>query len=180
MSVQTQQRRDHCFVNEVERCVSAANAERLQDQAGLGTDPTRDRTRGNKEHMRTTTVRRLCRSALLTMLATGALASTACASKTVNQVMADPSRYRDREVRLSGAVVDSYSFANRGAYRIDDGTGQLWVVSDRGVPRRSAMVTVKGRVREGFNVGLLGDRIALPPGVEAGLVLMESSHKAKN
>ena len=108
-----------------------------------------------------------------------ALASSACASRTVNQIIADPSRYRNREVRVSGAVVDSYSLADRGAYRIDDGTGQLWVVSDRGVPRRSARVTVKGTVREGFNLGSLGDRINFPPGVGAGLVLMESSHKAK-
>jgi hypothetical protein len=114
------------------------------------------------------------------LLAVGALVSSACASKTVNQILADPSRYRNREVRVSGAVVESYSLANRGAYRIDDGTGQLWVVSDRGVPRRSARVTVKGRVREGFNLGPLGDRINLPRGVGVGLVLMESSHKARN
>ena len=130
--------------------------------------------------MNAATRRRSCRSGLLMLLAVGALVSSACASKTVNQILADPSRYRNREVRVSGAVVESYSLANRGAYRIDDGTGQLWVVSDRGVPRRSARVTVKGRVREGFNLGPLGDRINLPRGVGVGLVLMESSHKARN
>lgn len=114
------------------------------------------------------------------MLAVSALLSSACASMTVNQIIADPSRYRNREVRVSGAVVDSYSLGNRGAYRIDDGTGQLWVVSETGVPRQHARVTVKGRVRESFNLGPLGDRINLPAGVRAGLVLMESSHKAKN
>ena len=130
--------------------------------------------------MNVATRRRSCRSGLLMMFAVGAVVSSACASRSVNQIIADPSRYRNRDVRVSGAVVDSYSLADRGAYLIDDGTGQLWVVSDRGVPRRSARVTVKGRVREGFNLGALGDRINLPPGVEAGLVLMESSHKAKN
>ncbi len=122
----------------------------------------------------------LFRSVFLAVLSVSALASAACASRTVNQIIADPSRYRDREVRVSGAVVDSYSFVNRGAYRIDDGTGQLWVVSDMGVPRISARVTVKGRIREGFNLGSLGDRINLPPGIGSGLVLMESSHKANN
>lgn len=120
------------------------------------------------------------RFVLLTVLSVGALALAGCAARTVNQVLADPSRYRDREVKLSGAVVDSYSFINRGAYRIDDGTGQLWVVSDTGVPRISARVTVKGRVREGFNLGSLGDRINLPRGIGSGLVLMESSHKASD
>jgi hypothetical protein len=122
----------------------------------------------------------LCRAVVAAALSVSALASAACASRTVNQVLADPSRYRDREVQLSGAVVDSYSYVNRGAYRIDDGTGQLWVVSDKGVPRTSARVTVKGTIREGFNLGSLGDRIKLPQGIGSGLVLMESSHKAKN
>ena len=122
----------------------------------------------------------LCRSVILTVLSVTALVSAACAARTVNQVIADPSRYRNREVKLSGTVVDSYSLVNRGAYRIDDGTGQLWVVSDKGVPRTSARVTVTGTIREGFNLGSLGGRIDLPQGIGSGLVLMESSHKAKN
>lgn len=126
------------------------------------------------------TRRRSRRTGLVMTLVVGTLMAPACASMTVNQIIGDPSRYRNREVRVSGAVVDSYSLANRGVYRIDDGTGQLWVVSDGGVPRRSARVTVKGRVRDGFNLGPLGDRMHLPPGVGAGLILMESSHKAKN
>jgi hypothetical protein len=49
----------------------------------------------------------LCRAVVTAALSVSALASAACASRTVNQVLADPSRYRDREVQLSGAVVDS-------------------------------------------------------------------------
>ncbi len=120
------------------------------------------------------------RSTVLTVLVLGALVLSACATRSVNQILADPSRYRNREVRLSGSVVESYSFADRGAYRIDDQSGQLWVVSDRGVPRKGARVTVKGTIREGFNLGTLGDRINLPAGIGSGLVMMESSHKASN
>ena len=117
------------------------------------------------------------RSAVVIPLAIGALLSTACASTQINRILADPSHYRDRQVRVSGSVVDSYSFANRGAYRLGDESGQLWVVSDRGVPRKGARVTVQGTIREGFNLGTLGDRINLPA-IGSGLVLMESSHKA--
>ena len=115
----------------------------------------------------------------VTGLSIGALVSTACASTHINRILADPSHYRDREVRVSGSVVDSYSFANRGAYRLGDESGQLWVVSDRGVPRKGARVTVQGTIREGFNLGVLADRINLPA-VASGLVMMESSHKAGN
>ena len=112
------------------------------------------------------------------MLAVSAFGSAACAVKSINHVLADPSRYRDRQVRLSGSVVDSYSLAGRGAYRIEDSTGQLWVVSDGGAPRKGARVIVEGTIREGFNLGSLGDQIRLP-GIVSGLVLMESSHRAK-
>jgi hypothetical protein len=115
----------------------------------------------------------------LAVLSASALTSAGCAT-TINHILADPSHYRNRDVRVSGSVVDSYSFADRGAYRIADETGQLWVVSDRGVPRKGAQVTVKGTIREGFNVGFLGDRIKLPAALGTGLVLMEVSHKAKD
>ena len=114
----------------------------------------------------------------MAILAGSALVSAACASMSINQVLADPSRYRNRDVQLSGAVVDSYSLANQGAYRIDDNTGQLWVVSNKGTPRKGAQVIVKGTIRDGFNLGSLGDQIKLP-GIGVGLVLLESSHRAK-
>jgi hypothetical protein len=121
---------------------------------------------------------RLGRLFALLLLAAGTLMPAACAGKRINDILADPSRYRNREVRVSGEVVDSYSFAGKGVYRIEDDTGRLWVMSTRGVPRKGARVTVKGTVREGLNLGSLGDR--LPAEVASGLVLMESSHKARN
>lgn len=126
------------------------------------------------------TARRPFQFTSLILLASAALTTGACAStRTVNELLADPGRYRNHTVKLSGEVVDSYSLANRGAYQIDDGTGRLWIVSETGVPRRTAKVTVKGKVREGVNLGSLGDALKLPPAIAAGLVLLESSHKAK-
>src|SRR5215510_6596078 len=115
------------------------------------------------------------RSIALTMLVVAAVMSAACGARTINKVLADPGRYRNQNVKLSGAVVDSYSLVGRGAYQLDDNTGKLWIVSDNGVPRRGAKVVVTGTVREGYNLGGFGDRLKLPN----GLVLIESSHKAK-
>jgi hypothetical protein len=104
-----------------------------------------------------------------------ALLTAACAT-SIRSVIADPSRYRDREVRVSGRVADSYSIVGRGAYRIEDRSGQLWVISDRGVPRRGADVTVKGTIREGFNLGGLGDLVRVPGGA---VVMIESEHRVR-
>jgi hypothetical protein len=118
------------------------------------------------------------RSFGLALLVLASVISTACGARTINHVLADPARYRDREVKLSGSVTDSYSFVGQGAYQLDDNTGKLWIVSNKGVPRRGARVTVKGTVREGFSLGSLGDRVKLPQAIGGGVVLMESSHKA--
>jgi hypothetical protein len=115
---------------------------------------------------------------LIGALLIGVSMSAGCATASVNKVLTDPGHYRNREVTLKGVVVDSYSITDRGVYRLRDGTGQLWIVSSKGVPRTGANVRVTGTVREGFNLGILGDRLNLPPGVAAGLVLVESSHKA--
>jgi hypothetical protein len=104
-----------------------------------------------------------------------AVTAAACAGKSINHVLSDPYRYHNREVQISGRVVDSYSVANRGVYLIEDRTGQLWVASDRGVPRRGTRVTVSGTVREGYNLGALANRWRLP----AGVILIERSHRAQ-
>jgi hypothetical protein len=123
--------------------------------------------------------RAFLRRAGLLALVLGTVSSAACASRSINQVLADPGRYANKQVTVSGSVVDSYSVVGRGAYQLEDKTGRLWIVSDSGVPRKGARVSVKGTVREGFSLGAAGERLKLPSAIGSGLVLMESSHKAK-
>ena len=101
---------------------------------------------------------------------------TACATKSINHVLSDPGRYRDQEVTIGGRVSNSFSIVGRGAYEVDDGSGRLWVVSDHGVPRKDARVSVTGTIREGINLGSLGDMIRLPSG---GVVMVEREHKVR-
>lgn len=118
------------------------------------------------------------RGVLIGCLAVACL-STACASTSINRILSDPSRYRNDEVTISGSVTESVSIVDRGAYRIDDRSGQLWVVSTQGVPRKGARVTVKGTIRDAFDLGNLGGRLNLPPALASGLVLVENSHRAR-
>jgi len=103
------------------------------------------------------------------------LALAGCATKSINHIMAEPSRYANREVTVRGTVTRSASVLGRGTYQIDDGTGTLWVVSKKGVPRKGARVKVTGKIRDVVD---LGSVIALPPEVGSGLVMTESKHKA--
>ncbi len=106
-----------------------------------------------------------------------ALGATACASRRISHVLDDPYRYRNSDVQISGRVVDSYSVGNRGAYRVAIDPAQIWVVSERGVPRRGADVRVVGTVRDALNLGPLGALIKLP--ITGAVILVESDRRVR-
>jgi hypothetical protein len=116
----------------------------------------------------------------ITLLAATLMVSAGCAAKTVRQISDDPYRYSDREVSVSGRVIESFALASRGAYEIEDRTGRLWVISDQGVPRRDTRVNVKGRVRTAFDFGPLANVTKLPASLRSGLVLVESSRNVRD
>jgi starvation-inducible outer membrane lipoprotein len=84
-----------------------------------------------------------------------ALGLSACADrKKISEVTADPGRYADKEVIIVGRVTNSYGALNYGAFEIDDGTGKMWVVTEKyGVPSKGTQIGVKGRVVGGLTYG---------------------------
>ena len=119
---------------------------------------------------------KLNRYLALAVLLSAVTASAACGGKTIQNVLADPGHYRDRDVTISGNVIDSYSVAGQGAYHLEDRTGRIWVVSTHGVPRKGAEVKTTGTIKEGFDLGALGNLIKLPSG---GVILTECEHKVR-
>jgi hypothetical protein len=89
---------------------------------------------------------------LLPVLLAAVLGLTACPKQTnIAKINAEPDRYMNKEVAIVGRVTDSYGvpFVG-GAYELDDGTGKIWVITERGsTPTRGARVGVKGRVYTG-------------------------------
>jgi hypothetical protein len=108
------------------------------------------------------------------------LSATGCAARSVNEVLADPAKYRNQSVTVRGTVAQSASVLGKGAYRITDGDQGLWVVTTSGAPRQGARVDVKGRLQEGYDLGTFGSIVKLPGSLQSGLVLIEESHKARN
>ncbi|MGE3466088.1 MAG: hypothetical protein AB7J13_04075 [Pyrinomonadaceae bacterium] len=96
---------------------------------------------------------------LLTAVLSIGLLATGCPDrKSIADIEADPGRYQNKEVVIAGRVVDSYGIGipgtnlGGGAYKVDDGTGSIWVlVTDGNVPSRGAEVGVKGRVGSGVS-----------------------------
>jgi hypothetical protein len=73
----------------------------------------------------------------------------ACATKSsISQVLTDPGRYRDKDVKVVGNVTESIGLLGYGFFKLDDGTGALWVFSRKGLPRQGAQVVVRGSVKD--------------------------------
>jgi hypothetical protein len=84
-----------------------------------------------------------------------ALALTGCPERIrIGDITDDPGRYYDKEVTVAGRVVRSYGAGPAGVYEIDDGTGTLWVATEKyGVPTKDAYVGVTGKVMPGVTWG---------------------------
>lgn len=82
----------------------------------------------------------------------------ACPDRTsIANIEANPSKYQNKEVVIAGTVRDSYGVnlpgtsIRGGAYKIDDGTGSIWIITDNSVPTRGTQIGVKGVIGTGIN-----------------------------
>ena len=116
------------------------------------------------------------RAGLMLLLGAVSLSALGCATTTISKILAEPQRYRQNDVHLAGKVTESVSLLGQGAYKLDDGTGTIWVVSTHGVPRKGAEVKVSGKIRDVVDLGTI---IKLPEKIGSGLVMTETSHHAK-
>ena len=115
------------------------------------------------------------RVCLLALLSAACIAS-ACAARSVNDVMADPGRYRNRDVTVAGEVSESVGVLGKGFFKLQDESGSLWVYTSRGLPRKGARVSSKGTIRDLASIDSVPDSVRQAVG--SGLLLVESDRKA--
>jgi hypothetical protein len=117
------------------------------------------------------------RTGVLLLLGALALSTAGCAHTTISRILAEPQKYtRQNDVHLTGDVTESMSLLGKGAYKLDDGTGTIWVISQHGVPRRGARVKVTGKIRDVVDVSTV---MRLPAQIGSGLVMTDATHRAK-
>ena len=105
---------------------------------------------------------------LLPVLLAGLFLS-GCATMRIAQIKSDPSRYQSKTVRVDGRVTNSFGVLSSGFYEVEDDTGKIYVISNRGVPSQGSRVTVEGTVFGGATV--MGRAI--------GVAIRERNHKVK-
>lgn len=98
------------------------------------------------------------RGVLLTLALFVTLFAAGCPErKSIADIEANPARYQNKEVLIVGVVKDSYGISlpgtriGGGAYKIDDGTGSIWVFTEGAVPSKGAEIGIQGIVGSGVN-----------------------------
>jgi hypothetical protein len=114
---------------------------------------------------------------LLGVVLIAGLFLTACPKRTsIGDIESNPSKFYDKDVAIAGTVQNSYGVSipildkSGGIYKIDDGTGSIWVMTKRSVPSKGAQLGVKGKIQNGVNFN----------GKNYGLVLMEDDRRFKD
>lgn len=87
-----------------------------------------------------------------------AVFAAACPKRvSIADIEANPSKYQNKDIAIAGTVQDSYGLnipgtpVRGGAYKISDGTGSIWVLTENSVPAKGSQIGVKGRVGSGVN-----------------------------
>jgi len=94
------------------------------------------------------------RPALLALAALVLAAGCTARAIPIRTLLDDPGRYEGKTVVISGTVQSAIGVLGYGAYRVDDGTGTLTVVTNTGgAPREGAEVGVEGEFRAAFTLG---------------------------
>lgn len=90
---------------------------------------------------------------LLSMVLIIGLFAAGCPKRTsIQDIERNPSKFYGKDVAVAGRVTNSFGVAMLGGvYKLDDGTGSIWVLSKRGVPSRGTQVGVKGQIQEGVS-----------------------------
>lgn len=95
------------------------------------------------------------RFSLTVLIALACLFLLACPTRTsIDRINRDPGRFIGKDVAIAGHVTTSFGALGSGVYEVDDGSGRMWVFSQRyGVPSNGARVAVTGRIEQGFSFG---------------------------
>jgi hypothetical protein len=105
------------------------------------------------------------------------LMASACPKRTsIGEIESNPSKFYNKTVAVAGEVKTSYGVniplinESGGIYKVDDGTGTIWVITKKSVPSKGALLGVKGKIQNGVNYN----------GKNYGLVLIEDDRKFKD
>ena len=74
-------------------------------------------------------------------------------STKIADIKNNPRNYIDREVTVSGEVIQTFSLLVIKYFILRDESGEITVVTERPLPRQGERLKIRGTVKEAFSIG---------------------------
>ncbi|TCV85340.1 hypothetical protein [Sulfurirhabdus autotrophica] len=87
--------------------------------------------------------------AILTMLLLIACTRTV----QIKTIIDNPREYADKKVAIEGEVTGAFSLFIVKYFLVNDGTGEIGVVSEKALPNKGQKIRVIGTIKEAFSLG---------------------------
>jgi hypothetical protein len=71
----------------------------------------------------------------------------------IKEILDNPRQFADKKVTVEGEVSGAFSLFVIKYFLVNDGTGEIGVVSDKALPRKGQKISVSGTVKEAFSLG---------------------------
>lgn len=121
-------------------------------------------------------MKKATKAGLVSLVLMIGLLTLACPERTsIADIEANPSKFLNKSAAIAGTVKDSYGLnipltgIRGGIYKVDDGTGSMWIVTKNSVPTKGTQIGVKGKIQNGVNYN----------GKNYGLGMMEEDRRLK-
>ena len=92
-------------------------------------------------------------SLVVWLLASGCDQVSSPLSVPIGKVLSNPRDYEGKTITLSGIVGETMSLIVIKAFLLTDDTGQIFVITDRILPKQGEKMRVNGTVVEAFSLG---------------------------
>jgi hypothetical protein len=90
---------------------------------------------------------------ILTLLALAVVLMSGCGQHVdkISDINGDPGKYLGQNVTLAGQATEVYGLplgiSSIAAYKLDDGSGSIWVITHDGAPEKGTKLGLKGVVK---------------------------------
>ena len=71
----------------------------------------------------------------------------------IKSIIDNPREYADKKVAIEGEVTGAFSLFIVKYFLVNDGTGEIGVVSEKALPNKGQKLRITGTVKEAFSLG---------------------------
>jgi len=71
----------------------------------------------------------------------------------IGSILKNPRDYEGKPVKVRGVVTENMNIFIMKGFKLKDNTGEIFVITDKILPKEGSSTTAKGYIKEGFAIG---------------------------